>query len=153
MAESKATTLELAIRDKMLSNPKINDAVNGRIYLGHVPQNTTIPQRLIIVTDFDRRPHYHLGGETQVSTSSVQIDVYATDPGGYEFIGNGSSSIGEQIRQTFSGFRGLVGQVFFSACLLERDSTTSTAPERRGSDAWRRRRIMEFDITHTMLDF
>ena len=152
MAASTASTVELAIRDKLLSNSKINDAVNGRIFLGHVPQNTAIPQRLIIVTDFDRRPVYHLGGETEVCQTSVQIDVYATDPGGFEFVGNGSNSIGDQIRQTFSGFHGLVGQVFFSSCLLEKDDTTSTAPERRGSDAWRRRRTMEFEITHSILE-
>jgi len=150
VATSTASTLELAIRDHLLSNMKINDAVNGRIYLGHVPKHTSIPQRLIIVTDFDRTPIYHLGGETGVASSLVQIDIYATDPGGQRFIGNNSDSIGEQVRQTFSGFRGLVGQVFFSSCLLEKDSITTQSPERRGSDAWRRRRSMDFEITHTI---
>ena len=149
MATSTANTLELAVRDLILSNAKINDAVNGRIYLGHIPAYPLPKKRLIIVTGFNREPYYHLGGELAKSTTLVQIDVWATDPDGMAFVGNNTSSAGEQIRKTLSGYSGVVGSVGIDVCLLERDMYDSIPPE-DGSDAWSRRRSLDFNITHSI---
>lgn len=149
MATSTANTLELAVRDLILDNAHINDAVNGRVYLGHIPAYPLPKKRLIIVTSFNREPYYHLGGEVAKSTSLVQIDVWATDPDGMAFVGNNASSAGEQIRKSLSAYSGMVGQVGIDVCLLVRDKIDSVPPE-DGSDSWRRRRSLDFDITHSI---
>ena len=148
MAASTATSVEMAFRDLILANNKINHAINGRIYFGHVPQSPLPTDRCIIVTDLQRTANYHLGGEAALAKTLVQLDVWATDPGGSAWVGNSEESAGEQLRRTLSGYSGTIGSITITCCLIERDHTQSLAPE-NGSDKWRRRRSMDFLVMHT----
>ena len=144
-----ASDLETALHDKLVANDTIRDQVGEHIYAGRLPQGVTAT-RYIVLSDFDSQPEYHVGGDTGVSTSTVQIDLWAHDPGGFGVLKKDDpTSVGEQLKATLSGQRFTEGSIHVKSCTIVRDDTVSERPI-DGSDNWRRRRSFDFRIIHSL---
>ena len=148
---SQATTLEQALHDHLKKDTVIQGKVGDKVYLGRVPQagEKPIPSRCIVINDFSRSPDYHTGGEIGLTTTTVQVDVWARDPDATELLNDSEGSIGEAVRQQLSGFRGDVGTVSIKSSTTQRDNLTASRPD-DGSDNWLRRRSFDFRIIHSM---
>jgi len=90
--------LGAGIRDILISNTSVNNAVAGRVRFLTMPQNATLPY--ILYTILNETPSDTLQGMAGLFSATVQIDVYSkTYPEAVE--------VGEKVRYAMQGYSGI----------------------------------------------
>jgi hypothetical protein len=70
------TTVEVAVRRFLASQPTVTALVGQRIYQLILPQNPTLPAiRLQVISE---PPNYHLRGKVDATRTRIQVDAYGS---------------------------------------------------------------------------
>jgi hypothetical protein len=130
-----------AIRDTLLAREDFNYPLDGRIFDRRAPRGTPFPY--VTLRRVSSNNEYDLAGETDSGQWVVQLQIWTTDPAQCE-------TLGEPLRQVFSGKRGLIGlgdsEVFLKGSTLERDDDDDERPV-DASDVWKFVRTLDFRMT------
>lgn len=139
------TYLTKDIADHLKGSTAINDAFGVHFYPDGIPQGIAWEQA-IVISDLSNDPEYDLDGEVGTHTSVIQVDVWTDGKGAKprERI----NTLSELVRSRLSGYRGQFGTGVYGTARMIRNNTVA-APPTDGSDTYRRRASMDFEIIHT----
>lgn len=138
--------LALGVITALREMPGILEAVEHRIYPGHLPQGANLPA--IVVSFVGGSSDEVLTGPSGLAEGRIQIDVYGhiwRDKNQLARLVR--DGIYEHVRQNRA-----LGDVHVHSALKVNELDTDEPPI-NASDEWRYRRILEFDITYCELVF
>lgn len=131
-------TLRAALYARLLDSAALAAVVGDRVFHARIPQRKDFPA--VVFTTPSRSYGHNLGGGDGTSTANVQVDCWAATAVAAE-------EAAEAVRLAFQGFRGRVGSVEFTACLVD-DVGEIVTQDSPGKDAWTYRHLLMIDATH-----
>lgn len=97
----------------------VTNLVGGRIRNVYAEQNDALPY--IVVHNIDAIHEHHMASASGFIQGRFQFDCYGESP-------ISAMNVAEQLRQSLDGFRGTMGDVFVSSCLLDAERDDITQP-------------------------
>ena len=131
--------IKKGLRRHWIDSDPIRDRIDGRIYAGRIPDKGKLPCVVIQVVSTTR--HYHVGGESGITESIVQVDVWGESITEVD-------EIAELIRNRTSGYNGTAGDETIRVGLIVREGDTTDQPK-DGSGKWIYRHSRDFQVFYT----
>jgi hypothetical protein len=131
-------TLREALYSKLASIDDLTEIVGVRVDFNGRPQGDALPAvtHYIASRSFD----HDLYGPSGVSTATWQVDCWSKNE-------LQAATMAKLVRDEFSTFHGMIGQVDVLGCFLEDESDLPEFP-RNGTDSYTFRVNLEFTVVH-----
>jgi hypothetical protein len=136
-----STQLRQAVYARLSAKQAITDLVGSRIYFGALPQSIKLDDGPALSYTVSTRTYGHtLRGGDGTSQGTVQISSYALEE-------KMADRIAYAVRDCWDGFRGFIGELEVTACVLENE-TDSPTPPLVSTDQWIYTIASDYQINH-----
>lgn len=127
------------ICQRLLASAPVIALVATRVRPDTIDPNETLPAiRYELVTS---DPWGNLNGPAKEAKTRIQIDCYGSTR-------LQSSTVAAAVRSDLDGFTGTLGSLYIFDCVLD-NKYDSVDPPPTGGKQWRKRRTLDFVVTHT----
>lgn len=131
--------LTFLICQRLKDSASVSALVSGRVRPDTLNENETMPAiRYDLIT---KNSWKTLQGSGDKATSRVQIECYGTTR-------LEANAVAAAVKNNLDGFRGPLGDLNIFDCVMD-NQYDSIDPPTSGSKHWRKRRVLDFLITHT----
>ena len=138
---AEADDIQAQVIDALLGDVNINDIVGTRVYPGPVPEEIAHVPTLRVVKVADS-PYLGLGGPTGSTTATIQVDCLGD-------IKETVNLLAKRVKLLIqnSALAGSIGAATVNGAWKSIEFDDDDAPI-DGSDRWRYRRVLRFDIDY-----
>jgi hypothetical protein len=135
------TQLRQAVYNRLLASTAITDLVGARIYFGALPQSLSLDDGPALSYTVVTRTYGHvLQGADGTSQGRVQISSYA-------YTEQLADRIAQAVRDCWDGFRGFIGGLEVTACVLDNETDLSSPPA-ASTDQWLYMIASDYQVNH-----
>jgi hypothetical protein len=135
------TQLREAVYSRLLASTAITNLVGTRIYFGALPQSISLDDGPALSYTVVTRAYGHvLQGADGTSQGRVQISSYA-------FTQKMADRIAQAVRDCWDGFRGFIGGLEVTACVLDNETDLPTPPA-ASTDQWLYMIASDYQVNH-----
>lgn len=133
------TDIAFAFFQRLKGSTNVTDLVGERIRPDTLKQKETLPAvRYELISS---ESWQHLGGASGEARSRIQIDSYADT----RLMAN---ELAAAVKNLFDGFRGVIASIEVFDCYMD-NKYDRVDPPPHGGDTFRKRRTLDFIVTHT----